>query len=73
MGEVVGGKSSIAEDDDGFWEVDVCEEEHVEVMLAMGHGDLKMRLAEGRRDGKVLCVDFTDEDGWFAGDLRSFF
>ena len=63
MGEVVGGGFAVAEDDDGFGHVGCSEEEHVEVVFAMGDGYLKVHLFKRGWDGEGLCVYLADEDG----------
>ena len=59
MGEVFGGRGTVAEDDDGFGEVEFGEQEHVEIMFAVGDGDLEMHVFECSGDGQGLCINLT--------------
>ena len=70
MGQIVGRGGAVAEYDDGLGDVRVCQQEHVEVVLSVGHWYLKIHLLERRRDGEGLGVDLADEDGRLAGRPR---
>jgi hypothetical protein len=70
MVEVVGCGGAVAEDDDRLVLILFCEQEHVEVVFPMRHGDLDVRLAKGGWDGEDLGVDLTDKDGLTAGFAR---
>lgn len=48
MGQVVGGRGAVAEDDDGFRKIRVCEQEHVEIVLAVRDLYLEKVLLERR-------------------------
>lgn len=72
MRQVVGRSCAVAEDDYGFREVDVGEEEHVEVVLSVGDWDLEMHLPQRHRYCQLLRIHFADEDWRFARCSREF-
>lgn len=66
MVEVVCCGGAVCENDDGFGLVGRGLQEDVEVVLAVGDGDLEVHLSEPGGDRHDLGVDFADEDGGFA-------
>ena len=71
MMQEIGGAGAVAEDDDGLVNVLRREQEHVQVVLAVGDGHLEVHLSQSCGDGEALGVDFADEDGGAAGDGRA--
>lgn len=67
----IGRGGAVAEDDHGLVDVLRSQEEHVQVMLAVGDGHLEVHLAQGGGDGEALGVDFADEDGGAARNGRT--
>src|SRR6478735_3362518 len=61
MVKVVGGRGSVAEQDDSFVDIGFGEQKDVEVVLLMSDGCLDIHLFQRRRNSQCLRVNLTHE------------
>src|SRR3979411_17554 len=72
MGHIVSRCCPVAENDDRFWKVDFGKKKRMEVMFSVSDRCLEVHLIQRCGYGKLLSIDFADENRWLSRCSRPF-